>query len=527
MNHYLFKHSIIKIKNLFLNRKLTSIKSHSRTLFSFAFESIDYYIFVDLSLNNSFIYPFKKRLSRTQQEPPFVVFLKKKLVGLKLIDVIQQNSERIAVFMFEDVRDHIRNRFKLIFEIMDRNTNAIVTDQDNVIIQPYHLIDSRGIFPKKVYQPFNENMPDLLVDDRELLLKKFIHGEDILGFGGKLRRLINGKEEFLKLIDVVRSSFHRGDRTLYLYPKNIVYPFFIKGAIREVGDDFLFDLYIEKPMRREFYNKKNNLKRTLQKRLKSLKKRLIKVEGELKKAENFDQYRIFAENLLAHPNLNTNYKDFVELNDIYTAEKITIPLNPKLSLFDNAQNYYKKYKKAKKAIALIENRKKQTEEEISFLEQLIFDVENAVVDDELEYIKQIAYEHGLILSKPRQKPSKEYKPYEKITIDGFDAYIGRNAKGNDIVTMRLANRDDVWFHVKNIPSAHLVVKNPSRLQTLPESVKMEAARIVACRSKAKDGEKVSVDFTSVKNVKKPKGAKPGMVIYSNFKTLQVKKNGCG
>ncbi|WP_022669838.1 Rqc2 family fibronectin-binding protein [Hippea alviniae] len=523
MNHYLFKYAIEKSKNLFLNKRISSITVHTSSLFSIGFKDSDYFLFANLSTNNSFIYPFKNRYGkRKKDEVAFFSFLKKKLVGCRLLKIEQSFSERVARFVFEDVRGSIVNRFNLIFEIMDRNTNAVITNDDGIVLFAFKSTDR--IQAKKVYEMPAVDMPDLLKDDIDILLKRYRHGEDILGFGLGLRRLVKSKEEFVEFVIRLRDAFKKGRFELCKYGKD-VYPFcFFEGGIR-VDDNFLFGLFVLKPEEQEFGNAKNNLLRILKRRLNSLIRRLKKIDRELKTAEDFDKYRIYAENLMANPNLNVKYKDFVEIRDIYTSSVFKIPLNPDLDLFENAQHYFKKYKKAKNSVEIVKKRREETQIEIEFVEQLIFDLERASNYDELEDVRNIAIGEKIIREQLKRRRAK-FEPYEHIKVEGFDAYVGKNARGNDIVALKLSSKNDLWFHAKNRPSAHLVLKLPSKLKDVSDSVKIEAAKQVACRTKAASGEKIEVDYTFVKNLRKPKGFKTGMVIYTNFKTITVEKNEC-
>ncbi len=528
MNHYLFKYAVEKSKKLFLGKRITSLVIHSPTLFSIAFHQSEYNLFIDLSPQNSFFMPFKYTLDKkNRNDLPFLYFLKKNLPGLKVVDIIQKGSERIATFILEDIRGSIINRYKLILEIIDRNTNAIFTDDENTILQAFKYTESeRTILPKRKYIQIPPNMPDLLESDLQLLINRFKHNEDILGFSSQLRRIVKDKDEFVNLIQRVRETFEKKEFSLYLYPKNSVFPFYFQKAIREVDEHFLFDLFIVKPRQREIENRKNNIKKILKKRLNSLKRRLFKVEDELKRAKDFDIYRIYAENLMANPKLDTSYLNSVEVKDIYTGKPIIIPLNQKLSLFENAQYYFKKYKKAKKSVELVERRIEQTEKEMQFVEQLIFDIENAHSDEEIDDIMNILIQERIIKSTQKIRSVKNYIPYEKVKIEEFDAYIGKNARGNDIVTLKLSSKHDLWFHAKNRPSSHLVLKLPAKLKNIDNSVIIKAAREVAKRSKSQCKEKVEVDYTYIKNIKKPKGFKPGMVIYKNFKTVIVENGKC-
>lgn len=528
MNHYLFKYAIEKSRELFTDKRITSVGIHSASLFSIAFQHSEHYLFVDLSPQNSFVMPFKYSLTKKERNDlPFFHFLKKNLPGLKVVDIIQKGSERIVTFVLEDIRGSIINRYKLILEIIDRNTNAIFTDEENTILQAFKYTESeRAILPKRKYTQTPPNMPDLLESDLQLLINRFKHGEDILGFSSQLRRIVKDESEFANLIQRIRETFEKKEFSLYLYPKNSVFPFYFQKAIREVDEHFLFDMFIVKPRQREIENRKNNIKKTLKKRLNSLRRRLFKVEDELKRAKDFDIYRIYAENLMANPKLDISYLNSVEINDIYTGKPIIIPLNQKLSLFENAQYYFKRYKKAKKSVELVEKRIEQTKKEMQFVEQLLFDIENAYSDEEIDDIVNILIQERIIKSTQKVRNIKNYLPFEKIKIYEFEAYVGKNARGNDIVTLKLSSKNDLWFHAKNRPSSHLVLKLPAKLKNVDNSVIIKAAKEVAKRSKSQCREKVEVDYTYIKNVKKPKGLKPGMVLYKNFKTVIVENGEC-
>ncbi len=529
MNHYLFKYAVEKAKESFLNKRVSSVGVHTNTLISFAFQKSDSFLFADLSPQNSFFMPFHKSYNRRERNDiPFFYFLRKNLVGLKLIDIVQTGSERIVYLIFEDARGSIINRYKLVFEIMDRNTNAIFTDENDVILQAFKYVDTpnRTIIPKKRYVPLGSEMPDLLSSDMDILVKKYKFREDILGFSVHLRKLVSSEGDFVELVKKIREIFGSKTFALYLYPKDVVLPFYFRKAIREVDEDFLFDQLIIKRVRIEFENKKKNVLKILKKRLNSLSRRLHKVEAELNTAENYEKYKIFAENLMAHPNIDTAYLSSVEVEDVYTYKPIIIPLNPKLSLFENAQYYFKKYKKAKKSVDLVKKRIDETQNEILFVKQLIFDVERSLTDEELDYVINILIKEKIVKSTQKTKQIKGFLPYEKIKIKDFDAYIGKNAHGNDIVTLKLSSKHDLWFHAKNRPSSHLVLKLPVKLKRLDDDVIIIAAKEVAKRTKAEQCEKIDIDYAFVKDVKKPKGLKPGLVLYKNFKTVTVKKGEC-
>ena len=525
MNHYLFKYSIEKSKEYFINKRVSSVAVYSPSSFKIEFSNSKYGLYINLSSQNSFLFPTSRSLDVQKiSDAVFLVFLKKKLPSLTLNKIEHRGLERVASFIFEDRRGSISNSFRFIIEMMDRHTNAVFSSENLEIIQAYkHTNSYRQIMPHKKYEPPVLEMPDLLLEDTKKLLLRFRHNENILGLNGNLRALVKDDNSFLKFVSLVGETFSKKEFKLYLHNKNQVYPFALSNESVEVDEDFIFENFILKPKLNEFLNRKKNLENILTKRLKSLKKRYAKVQKELDSASNYDKYRIFAENLLANPNLDTLHKNSVTLSDVYTQQQITIQLNPDITIFDNAQKYFKKFKKAKKSQERIKKRIEETEDEIKFIEQLIFDIENAEDEKELDDIKDIMIKESIVKTGSSKPKQSSYKPYEHIKIEDFDAYIGKNAKGNDYITLKLANKNDLWFHPKSRPGAHLILKNPNRLQKIDEGVKIKCAYEVAKKSKAQKGEKIEIDYTEAKYVKKPKGFKTGMVIYSNFKTVRVEK----
>ena len=526
MNHYFFKYSIEQIKTFFSLKRITSVSIHSLSSFSIRFKNCNHSLYIDLSLQNSIIIPIKREISAiSSNDVPFFMFLKKKLPGLILTSAAQRNSERVAYLYFEDIRGSIINNFIIIVEMVGRFSNVIFTDSNYIVQQAYkHTEISRTIAPHKKYEPPLVDMPDMLVDDIGKLIARFRHNENILGMDGKLRKMIKKEEDFINFVETVKKTFKSHDFSLYLYGKKHIYPFKINDNAKKIDDDFVFEYLILQSEKNDFLNRKKNLKSIAVKRFNSLKRRLEKIKNELQNAEDAETFRVIAENLISNPKLKVLYKQEIVLKDIYSSEDLTIKLNPKLNVFENAQMYFKKYKKAKKGVKIIKNRLKETHLEIEFMEQILFDIENADTQRELEDVRETMISESVIRTRTKRTKHTNYLPYEHKKIMGFDVYIGKNARGNDYVTMKLANKYDLWFHAHSRPSAHLILKNHSRLQNIDDNVKMACAYEVALRTKAADGEKIDVDYTFVKNIKKPKGLKVGLVYYSDFKSIRVKRD---
>jgi predicted ribosome quality control (RQC) complex YloA/Tae2 family protein len=245
---------------------------------------------------------------------------------------------------------------------------------------------------------------------------------------------------------------------------------------------------------------------------------------DLAKAENADTQKVIADTLMAYSGLVKKGQTSCELNNIYDNSPMKISLAPQLTPIENAQAYYKKYNKYKRAIHEIKTQQEETDSLLAYLKSLDASLDTAATKGEIGEIKQEIIALGL-LPQPRKKSAMPVKSSPlKITLteDTF-LYVGKNNKQNDYVTFKLGRGDDLWFHAKNIPGSHVIMKT-----TLPEPRKediLKAAQIAAAFSKGKNADRVPVDYTEKRFVKKPNGAKPGFVIFTNQTTLNVKPDG--
>jgi predicted ribosome quality control (RQC) complex YloA/Tae2 family protein len=218
----------------------------------------------------------------------------------------------------------------------------------------------------------------------------------------------------------------------------------------------------------------------------------------------------------------------VTVTDFYSQEvmEITIPLKINVTPSKNAQIYYSKYNKAKNAEKIVSKQMEKNLEEIEYLESLLESMSKIETIDELKEIREELFQQGYIKRHKSQKNKKSKersvptKPKKFKSSDGYPILVGKNNKQNDFVTLKLSNSTDLWFHTKNIPGSHVVIKN-DKSKKIPDTTLLEAAGIAAFFSKAKASSKVPVDYTEIKNVKKPSGAKPGMVIYDSYNTIYI------
>lgn len=295
---------------------------------------------------------------------------------------------------------------------------------------------------------------------------------------------------------------------------------------------FLDDFYSKKENDEVTINYKNNLLKLVLSALKKITKKVNNINVKLKECENMDTYRIYGELITSNLyRINNNINvDYIEIENYYDNNNlIRIPLDKSISPSYNAKKYFKKYNKLKNTLEIVSNQKADATKELDYLESIIYELEGATSTSELEEIDIEISEN--VLFKNSQKNSnvkknkvnkrKAHDEYEPITynVDGFTLYVGKNNKQNDYITTKLGKNEDLWFHTKDIRGSHCLLKcNGEKVQ---EHTIIACAEIAAFHSKAKLSSNVPVDYCFIKNVKKPSGSKPGMVIYTNNKTLYV------
>ncbi len=212
----------------------------------------------------------------------------------------------------------------------------------------------------------------------------------------------------------------------------------------------------------------------------------------------------------------------VDFYDENMAE-IEIALDPTKTPAENAQKYFAKYNKAKRTLAALEIQQKQNDEELEYLESVLNALENAVDDADLSEIRTELAESGFIRRQPQKKGAarpKKAKPLHFVSSDGYDIFVGKSNLQNDELTLRTAESTDIWMHAKNIPGSHVIIRTNGTGEA-PDTTLEEAANLAAYFSKAKNSSMVPIDYTQRKNVKKPSGAKPGMVIYLTNRTIYI------
>lgn len=498
------------------------------------------------------IYLTEDKYSNPMQPPNFCMLMRKHIQGGRITAIRQRGSERIIEIDIEAQTElGFTTSKRLIVEIMGKHSNIILID-----IESGKIIDSikrisidvnryRQLLPGVIYvyppkqdkTPFKSASTEDFVNSEGVVLSEKLIMNRISGISPAIaRELLSSKEPAARLAEIAESA-ETGSFTPIIYFDDDDTPreFHITDLseyreLRQEKFDSLskcIEFYYQHRASTNIIKQKSV---PLHKIVKSaLDKALLKkkrLSEDLLKAENSDKYRLYGELLTANIHLIQTGARSVEVVNYYDGSNITIPLSEKLSGAKNAQQYFKKYSKARTAIKEKAVQLEEVEADITYLDSVMQSLEAASTEGELDQIKEELVETGYIRyrSKPGHKRNKQKQaPLEYRLSDGHHVFVGRNNKENDQLTTKTASRTDIWFHTKDIPGSHviLVTESGESLQDITAETIYEAASITAYHSKGKDSDNVPVDYTLVKYVKKPSGAKPGMVIFTHNSTVYV------
>lgn len=527
----------------------------------------NYKLVLSASANNARVHftDFSKENPKTP--PMFCMLLRKHLTSGKITKVSQPNFERIIEIDIESYSELGDLTTKhLICEIMGRNSNVILCGEDYRIIDSAKHIDFslssvRQVLPGLSYElpPMQDKIPildtekmqDIVLDfsldantpdkaimsavsgispatAREIVFSAIGTNSLVLGELSDISK----KQILKKLIDFAENLkfspciiFDPNGKPLDFSAVPVTYfGESYKVEYFESMSEVVSKFYFERDKKERMRQKSADLLKLLNNNLERLAKKLVIQEKTLKDAENKEQYKIFGDLVTANLYRIKKGAESVTVSNFYEPDSpdVVIPLSREISAAKNAQRYYKLFSKLKNAEVEMEKQRKMTLLDIDYLESTLCALENAETEADLNLIRAELTDEGYIKrGKSNKKESKkESKPMHFISSDGFDIYVGKNNTQNDYLTLKFANSQDIWFHTKQIHGSHTVIKLGID-KDVPKTTMMEAAKLAAYYSKARESSQVPVDYTQVKNVKKPNGAKPGMVIYDNYNTVYV------
>ncbi|MBR5540107.1 MAG: NFACT family protein, partial [Clostridia bacterium] len=284
----------------------------------------------------------------------------------------------------------------------------------------------------------------------------------------------------------------------------------------------LDEFYAEKDAAERMRQRSQDIWRVLNTTVDRISRKLNNQRRELADSGKRDEKRLYADLINANIHLIPKGADKVELINYYdeACPTVIVPLDPSLTATQNAQKFYKEYRKAKTAEEILGQQIALGEQDLVYLDSVFDALSRAITVRELDELRAELVSTGYLRRQgSKQKPPPPTKPLEFVSDDGFTILVGRNNVQNDKLTTRTAKGSDWWFHTKNIAGSHTVILTDG--VTPPDETLMQAAILAATHSKAVDSAQVPVDYTQIKHVKKPAGAKPGMVIYETNRTVYV------
>ena len=479
------------------------------------------------------------QLTQTTFENPaqpstFIMVLRKYLQGALIESIEQIENDRIVeitVSNKNEIGDHIRAT--LIIEIMGKHSNILLVDKSNhkILEVIKHVGFSqnsyRTLLPGSTYiaPPTTESLNPFTVKDEklfEILQTQELTAKNLQSlFQGLGRDTANELESLLvhDKLSTFRNFFSQETKPFLTETSFSPVPF-----TNRVGEPFanlseLLDTYYrDKAERDRVKQQASELIRRVENELQKNRHKLKKQEKELLATDNAEEFRQKGELLTTFLHQVPNDQDQVTLDNYYTNQPITIALDKALTPSQNAQRYFKRYQKLKEAVKYLTELIEETKATILYLES-VETVLNQAGLEEIAEIREELIQTGFIRRRQREKIQKRKKPEQYLASDGKTIiYVGRNNLQNEELTFKMARKEELWFHAKDIPGSHVVISgnlDPS------DEVKTDAAELAAYFSKGRLSNLVQVDMIEVKKLNKPTGGKPGFVTYTGQKTLRV------
>lgn len=468
------------------------------------------------------------------QPSTFIMVLRKYLQGAVIESIEQIENDRIVeitVSNKNEIGDHIQAT--LIIEIMGKHSNILLVDKSShkILEVIKHIGFSqnsyRTLLPGATYiaPPSTEALNPFMVKDEklfEILQTQELTAKNLQnlfqGLGRDTateleRQLLNDK------LATFRNFFGQETNPCLTDKSFSCVPFSSKTAENFDSLSQLLDIYYkDKAERDRVKQQASELIRRVENELQKNRQKLKKQEKELLATENAEEFRQKGELLITFLHQVPNDQDQVILENYYTNQPITIALDKALTPNQNAQRYFKRYQKLKEAVKYLTDLIEETKATILYLES-VETVLNQAGLDEIAEIREELIQTGFIRRRQREKIQKRQKPEQYLASDGKTIiFVGRNNLQNEELTFKMARKEELWFHAKDIPGSHVVIS--SNLNPTDE-VKTDAAELAAYYSKGRLSNLVQVDMIEVKKLNKPTGGKPGFVTYTGQKTLRV------
>ena len=542
------------------NELIFTIKNNAKT----------YRLLVSASASLPLVYLTDVNKPAPKVAPAFLMLLRKYIGTAKINNIFQMGLERILCFELEHLNElGDLSHKRMYIEIMGKHSNIIFTDENNKIIDSIKRISAnmsslREVLPGREYfLPEELKKKDLLstgleefieiLKSKEYPLVKSVYmnfagispliAEEIILRASLLSQAPStslSELEYTHLFHTIQNLLedinahnftpniiYKGEEAIEFSSINL-YSYEGKEYKRESFDSvskMLYDFYSSREAFVLNRQKSSDLRRIVNTALERASKKYDLQEKQLQDADKKDIYRVYGDLLNTYGySLKGGESSFTTENFYDDNKEITIPLDKNKSAKENAKKYYDKYAKLSRTTKALSEEILKTKNDIEHLQSIQTDLEVSSDDESLSQIRQELVDFGYIKKHSSAKKQKiASHPYHYISSDGYDIYVGKNNYQNEELTFKVATGNDWWFHAKGIPGSHVILKSNNE-EELPDRAYEEAAALAAFYSKAKDVDKVEVDYIQKKNIKKVAGAAPGFVIYhSNWSMVATPK----
>lgn len=552
-----------ELKNILINGRIQKINHINKNLVIFnVYSDKNYKLLISIDSQAPRIHITQKDYTNPSVPSNFTMVLRKHLNNSRIIDIKQVRLDRTVEFTIDSRNEMgMKVERKLVVDLMGKHSNLVLINENNVVIEAIKRVSHdmsrvRAVYPGSHFENISSDKMNILeqvndldsieIDDNTSIFKIFymnyegfspIIGREICyrsdlepkrnygSLSSQEKEKLNLK--FLEIVDLIRDCKFNPN-LIYINDKlSSFYCFELfhlgsnistKDTISEVIDEY----YLLNTNDDSLNQSKNNLLSNIKKIIDKKSNKLDYMKSDLENAKTFDEFRIEGELLSANIHKLSRGMKSIDLLNYYTNETNTIFLDEKKDGWQNVEKKYKESKKLKKSYTLLNKYIPLLKEEIDYLLDITRQLSDIKSMQELTEIKTELHEEGYIkntLKKHNKKPQEASKPQKFETFDGSIIFVGKNNKQNEQLTLRDASKEDLFFHVKDLPGSHVILKNDGNIFS-DNDIKI-AAFLAAKHSKYSEENYLDVDYTERKNVFKNKGAKPGMVYYNNFKTMRV------
>ena len=522
-------------------------------------------LLISASASLPLIYLTENNKPSPMTAPNFCMLLRKHIENGKLVGISQPGLERIIRFDIEHLDELGDLRRKtLVVEIMGKHSNIIFCDENDRIIDSIkhvslQMSSVREVLPGRIYFiPVTQEKADpleltldsftSLIGAKSTKLAKAIYtsytgispvaANEVVFRSGINSEMSGNALSELEMLHLYKTfSYYIEDIKTGNFAPQIVYqgktpieyaalPLTIYSDLETITHEsisyILETYYAERNTVTRIRQRSVDLRKIVQTALERSRKKYDIQAKQLKDTEKRDTYRIYGELLTTYGYSAQPGAKSLDVLNYYTNEELTIPLDPQLTALENAKKYFDKYGKLKRTFEAVSELLKETGDEVEHLDSISTALDIALSEEDLVEIKEELMEYGYIKKRHPggKKPKITSKPFHYISSDGYHMYVGKNNFQNEELTFKFATGNDWWFHAKGVPGSHVIVKTEGA-DDMPDATFEEAGRLAAYYSQSRENEKVEIDYIQKKQIKKPKGGKPGFVVYYTNYSLMI------